>query len=120
MKFLFLIFFSINAHSSTQPEGCGVFDIFGRMEHSKNPGEFQYVVHGKTTSAYKFKLGELQEIKMAPYLERATKIRVRILKEIVDYNGEFFEIESINESVPDPAFLTKNQGFFIVKKEDCK
>ena len=120
MKILFFFLFSLNAYSSTAPDGCGVFDIYGRMDKSKAAGEFRYVVHGKTTSEYKFKLNEKQEIKLAPYFERYTKIRATILKEIIDFNGEFFEIESVNESVPDPAFLTKNHGFTLVKKESCK
>lgn len=122
MRFIFSLSFlvSLNVYSSTRPDGCGSFDIYGRMEKSKNPGEFLYVVHGKTISEYKFSLTDIQEIKLAPYLERSSKIRARISKEVVDYTGEFSEIESVEDSVPDPAFLTKNHGFFLVKKEKCK
>ncbi len=120
MRFVLFFFFSLNAYSSTQPDGCGSFDIYGRMEKSKVPGEFQYVVNGKTTSAYKFSLTDKQEIKMAPYLGRSTKIRAIISKNITDYTGEFSEIERVEDSVPDPAFLTKNHGFILVKKESCQ
>lgn len=120
MKFFLFFLFSLNAYSSTQPDGCGSFDIFGRMEKSKRPGEFQYIVHGKTTSAYKFSLTDKQEIQLAPYLNRSSKIRATIAKNITDYSGEFSEIERVEDSVPDPAFLTKNQGFILVKKESCK
>jgi len=120
MKFFLFCLFSLNAYSSTQPDGCGSFDIYGRMEKSKAPGDFQYVVHGKTTSAYKFSLTDKQEIQMAPYFGRSSKIRASITKNITDYTGEFSEIEGVEDSVPDPAFLTKNHGFILVKKESCK
>lgn len=117
-SFCFLI--SLNAYSSTQPDGCGSFDIYGRMEKSKTPGAFQYIVHGKTNSQYKFSLTDKQEIQMAPYLGRSSKIRASISKEITDYTGEFSEIERVEDTVPDPAFLLKNRGFLLVKKESCK
>lgn len=120
MKFFLFLALSLNAYSSTQPEGCGSFDIYGRVQKSKTPGEFQYVVHGATISEYKFKLTDKQEIQLAPYLGRAIKIRASLSKEITDYNGEFSIIEKIEESVPDPAFLSKNNGFIKVKKESCK
>lgn len=120
LLFSFLILISLNTYSSTQPDGCGSFDIYGRMEKSKISGMFEYIVHEKTTSEYKFLLYDKQEIKMAPYLGRSSKIRASILKKVIDYRGEFEEIESVEESLPDPAFLIKNRGFILVKKESCK
>ena len=120
MKFLLFFSFSLNVYSSTQPSGCGAFDIYGRMQKSKISGQFQYVVHGNTASEYKFNLNDIQEMKMAPYLGKQTKIRASILKEITDFNGEFFEITSVKEIIPDPVFLSKNNGFTLIKNESCK
>ena len=120
MLFLFSLLFSLNAYSSAQPNGCGVFEIYGRLEKSKLPGHFQYVVNGKTISKFIFTLSDDQEIKMAPYFERPTKIRASILKPTKNFKGEFLEIISVKDSIPDPAFLIKNHGFVMIKKELCK
>lgn len=120
MKGVFFFLFCFNAYSATQPSSCGSYDIYGRMEKSKTPGEFQYVVHGGTVSEYRFNLTDTQEIKLAPYLERSTKIRATISKALTDNNGEFSELKSVEDIVPDPAKLTKNHGFFLLKKEKCK
>lgn len=120
MKGVLIFLFCLNAYGATQTSDCGSYDIYGRMEKSKTPGEFQYVVNGGTVSQYKFNLPPVQEIKLAPYLERSTKIRATISKKIADFNGEFSEIEKVEDTVPDPAKLTKEHGFFLVKKEKCK
>ena len=119
MKGVFLFLFCLNAYSATQPSGCGSYDIYGRMEKSKTPGEFQYVVHGGTVSEYRFNLTGTQEIKLAPYLERSTKIRATISKALTDYNGDFSELSLVEDVVPDPAKLTTHHGFFLKKKEKC-
>lgn len=120
MKGVFLFLFCLNAYSATQPSDCGSYDIYGRLEKSQTPGEFQYVVHGGTVSQYKFNLTPEQEIKLVPYLERSSRIRATISKAITDFNGDFSSIEKAEDVVPDPAKLTKAHGFFLVKKEVCK
>lgn len=120
MKVVLIFLFSLNTYAATQPSGCGVFDIYGRLEKSKTAGEFQYVVHGGTVSQYKFNLTDIQEMKLVPYLERSSKIRATISKAITDFNGEFSDLEKVEDVVPDPAKLTKEHGFFLVKKENCK
>jgi hypothetical protein len=120
MKVIFFFLFCLNAYSATQPHGCGSYDIYGRLEKSKEPGEFQYVVHGGTVSQYKFNLTADQEIKLVPYLERSSKIRATISQPMNDFNGDFSSIEKVEDVVPDPAKLTRSHGFFLVKNGKCK
>lgn len=120
MKGILVFLFCLNAYGATQPSDCGSYDIYGRLEKSKTPGEFQYVVHSGTVSQYRFNLTDVQEMKLVPYLEYSTKIRATISKKITDFNGNFSAVEKVEDTVPDPAKLTKNHGFFLVKKEKCK
>lgn len=120
MRGLLFFLFCLNAYGATRPSDCGSYDIYGRLEKSKTPGEFQYIVHGGTVSQYRFNLTDVQEMKLVPYLEYSTKIRATISKRITDFNGDFSEIEKVEDTVLDPARLTKKHGFFLVKKEKCK
>lgn len=120
MKLVVFLLISFNAYSATQPSGCGSYDIYGRLEKSKTPGEFQYVVHGGTVSEYKFNLTDVQEIKLVPYLKRSTKIRATISKVITGYVGAFSSIDKVEDVIPDPAQLSDKHGFFPVTKENCK
>lgn len=120
MKFVLFLLISFNAYSATQPTDCGSYDIYGRLEQSKTPGEFQYVVHGGTVSEYRFNLTDVQEIKLVPYLKRSTKIRATISKVMKGFRGEFSTIEKVEDVVPDPAKLSNRHGFFLMTKESCK
>ena len=120
MKLFLLFFIAFDIHAATQPDGCGSFDIYGRLEKSKTPGEYQYVVHKDTVSEHRFNISANHEIKLIPYLERPSKIRAVITKKVTDFRGEFSEIIKVQDTIPDPAHLTKNHGFFLVKKEKCQ
>lgn len=117
---LFFFLLTLNAYGATQPSGCGVYDVYGVLKAGKVAGEYNYVVHAGTVSEYKFLLNAVQEIKLIPYLDRSSKIRVKLDKAITDYHGTFAEVLKAEDVVPDPAGLTKNHGFFEVKKEKCK
>lgn len=121
MMKLFLLFFTVfDIHAATQPDGCGSFDIYGRLEKSKTPGEYQYVVHKDTVSEHRFNISGLHEIKLIPYFERPSKVRAVISKEVRNFRGEFSEIIRVQDTISDPAHLTKNHGFFLLKKGKCK
>lgn len=122
MKIALLLFLlSVNAFGATGPSDCGLYDIYGRVLKSKStPGEFQYIVHDGTVSEYKFNLTDTQEIKLVPYFDKPSKIRARLSKQITDFNGDFSDIESVEDTIPDPAGLTKLKGFILIKKEKCQ
>ena len=120
MKYCLLLLITFDIHAATQPEGCGSFDIYGRLEKSRTPGEYQYVVHKGTVSEHRFNISDTDEIKLIPYLERSSKVRALLTKEVRDFRGEFAEIIKVEDTIPDPAQMTKNHGFFLVKKEKCQ
>lgn len=111
---------SFNLSAATRPSGCGVYEMYGKVSKNKDGPGYSYVLNEGTLSQYKFPLPPKQEIKLSPYIGVETKIKARIKKKMNGQNGEFSEILSTEHIAPDPAMLTKNHGFFLVKKENCE
>lgn len=98
---------------------CGEYDIYGSMVMKAN-GEASFVANAGTLSEVDFKLNNKQEIRLAPYLNRSTKIRARVTKKMNGKFGELAEIKKTEYVVPDPAGLTQNHGLHLIKSGKCK
>ena len=98
---------------------CGEYNIYGSMIMSEN-GEAKFVANAGTLSEVQFKLTNKQEMRLAPYLNRSTKIRGKITKKMDGKLGELAEIKSAEYVVPDPAKLTSKHGLQLIKSGKCK
>lgn len=113
-------FFSATLFAATNPEGCGQYDINGVIEYSKAESSYIFVVNKDSLSEYRFLINLQDEIKIAPYIERSTKVRVSISEKMEGYSGKFFKIEALEYTAADPLLLKNSSNFSLVKKEKCK
>jgi hypothetical protein len=113
-------FFSTALSASTNPEGCGLYEINGVIEYSKADSSYIYIVNKGSLSEYRFLINLQDEIKIAPFIERSTKVRVRISEKLNGYTGKFFKIETLEYVAADPLLLKNSSNFSLVKKEKCE
>jgi hypothetical protein len=119
--FIFLLsFFSATAFATTNPEGCGLYDIHGIIEYSKADSRYIYFVNKGSLSEYQFIIDLKDEIKIAPFIERSIKMRAFVSEEPVGHKGKFQNILSLEYGPADPLLLKNNSNFFLVKKEKCR
>lgn len=116
MKILFLIFF---CSSSAFALDCGEYEMYGSPARDTKGNVF-YIVNTGTLSELKFTLTDTQEIKLAPYFNRSSKVRVVISKAMDAHLGEFADIKSAEYVVPDPAKITKKHGFVLIHAGKCQ
>ena len=114
MKIIFIILF---CSSSAMSLDCGEYDMYGSADIVGKSAVF--IVNQGSLSELKFRLNDLQEIKLTPYMKRSSKIRAVINRKMNGYLGEFSEIKSVEYVVPDKAKTTKRHGATLITSGDC-
>ncbi|MBC7427370.1 MAG: hypothetical protein H7336_02080 [Bacteriovorax sp.] len=120
MKYIFFLFISLNAYSTTQMKGCGSYDLYGELKKNELTKSYDLVVNQGSISEYKFNLTSAQERQVISYLNQSIKVRAKITEMTSDYRGKLDSISKVEHTPPDPANYNESGSVVLVKKEKCK
>jgi len=98
---------------------CGLYELTGSIEKNEAGIGYFYIVNKGTNSQFIISISPQLEPRIAPYINRTSKIRAHFSKKIEGYRGEFASIESIDNAVSDPLGLSGQKTLLLISEENC-
>jgi len=116
---LSLLYFAQTGHATIGSGGCGEYELRGTIDKNPSASGFLYIVNKGTASQYQLVIPIRQEPKIAPYINRSSRIRASLAKRIENFRGEFSSIQSISLAVSDPMGLSGERPMVLVAETEC-
>lgn len=113
---LALILFTLPHFAIAELSVCGEYEVRGIVRAKKTSHEI--VVNEKTMSEINIALPIGEQLKLAPYVDRAMSANLILNKKFDGTNGTSEKIISIKNRIPDPL-KPGDTGLSLIKKIEC-
>ena len=108
-----------NAFAAAIEGKCGLYELRSTIEKNPTDVGYLYIVNKGALSQYQFTIRSNQQLRIAPYVDRSSKARVRFSKPIEGYRGVFDSIDSIELAAPDPLGLSGEKTLMLISEQEC-
>lgn len=96
---------------------CGQYVMKGTILKNQKEVGYRFVLNQGTKSEYNFKIKIEDELKIAPYIDKAVGVTANI-ESVKDQKGIFSSIEKAEFAFVDK--LNPAENITLIKKMDCK